>query len=309
MTAPNDIKSAMARIAPHIRQTPVMRVEAGALCNTAVSLKLEHTQITGSFKLRGAFNSMLNADVGTAGVVATSGGNHGAAVAYAATKLGHSSTVFVPKSLAHPVKVARMREFGAEVVLVDEDFAGVTQRYIDFAEDTGALAIHPFDAPNTLAGQGTVALEMEQQLAGLDTLLVSVGGGGLIGGIAAWFGDRIRIIAVETEQTASYAAARVSGFGTQIVPAGISASALGGTSIGALGWQALSQANVTSVVVSDQDVIKAGEQLWSGARLVGEPGAATAMAALTSGGYAPEKDENVAVLICGGNADPNWFMA
>ena len=307
MTDQAAIKSAFARIQPHIRKTPVLQVEPGQFCANSVALKLEHTQITGSFKLRGAFNSILNGTVGDCGVVAISGGNHGAAVAYAATKLGHRSTVYVPVANANAVKIARMENFGAEVRVVDKAFPEVMQDYLDFAKNTGALAIHPFDAPDTLGGQGTMGMEIDQQLPDIDTLFVSVGGGGLIGGITSWFGDKIKIVAVETEQTASYAKALSEGRGAAIIPAGIAASALGGSSIGDLPWEALQTGNVHSVVVSDDDVFHAGKTLWDCCRLVGEPGAATTLAPLTSGRYKPGKNERVAVVLCGGNAEPNWF--
>lgn len=307
MIGQTEITEAKQRITPHIRATPVLALEAGLLCDHELTLKLEHTQITGSFKVRGAFNSILSATTTKAGVVATSGGNHGAAVAHAASKLGLKSTVFAP-ALSGPLKVSRMRDFGAEVVVMDEPFPEIIKAYDAFAAKTGALAIHPYDAPATLAGQGTLGLEIENQVAGIDTLVVSVGGGGLIGGIASWFGKRIRIVAVETELTAAYAQALQHGYGTEILPTGISASALGAPSIGAMPWQALEQANVTSVLVSEEAVFEAQRKLWDSTRLVGEPGAATALAAITSGAYVPERNERVCVLVCGGNAAPDWFI-
>ncbi len=265
-------------------------------------------QHTGSFKVRGAFNSILAGTVGEAGVVAASGGNHGAAVAYAATKLGVKSTVFT-MAFAGQVKIDRMRHFGAEVIVMDAPTSEVLEAFAAHAQKTGALPIHPYDAPLTLAGQGTVGLEIERQLPDIDTLCVSVGGGGLIGGIASWYGDRIRILAVETEGTAAYAAILRDGPDATITPTGISASALGASSIGALPRQAMAQADIRSVVVSDADVVAVQRRLWDKVRVIGEPGAATALAALTSGAYQPDKDERVGVLICGGNAEPGWFLA
>ncbi len=305
---PQDIERAHHRIAPHLRRTPAISIEAGAFCAAPVALKLEQTQHTGSFKVRGAFNSILSGQVGDGGVVAISGGNHGAAVAYAARQLGTHATVFAP-AFAGPVKIGRMRQFGAEVIVMDAPIDDVIAAFAAHAEKTGALAIHPYDAPGTVAGQGTLGLEIERDLPGLDTICVSVGGGGLIGGIAAWYGHRIRILAVETEGTAAYAALLRDGPEASITPTGISASALGAASIGALPRQVLATADVRSVVVSDADVITAGRQLWDRTRLIGEPGAATALAALTSGAYRPERDERVGVLICGGNAEPGWFLA
>ena len=308
MIGPQDIRDAYTRIGPHLRKTPVIRVESGAFGDVPVALKLEQTQHTGSFKVRGAFNSILAGQVGDAGVVATSGGNHGAAVAYAARQLGTHSTVFAP-AFAGPVKIDRMRQFGAEVIVMDAPIGEVIDAFNAHAKTTGALAIHPYDAPQTLAGQGTLGLEIERDLPDLDTLCVSVGGGGLIGGIAAWYGNRIRILAVETEGTAAYAALLRDGPDAMITPSGIAASALGAASIGTLPRTVLAAAKVHSVVVSDADVVAAGRQLWERTRLVGEPGAATALAALTSGADQPAKGERVGVLICGGNAEPGWFLA
>jgi threonine dehydratase len=308
MIGPDDIRTADARIDPHIRRTPVIRVERGAFCDASVALKLDQMQHTGSFKVRGAFNSILASEVGPAGVVAASGGNHGAAVAYAASKLGFRSTVYATAA-APLVKLDRMRHFGAEVIKVDAPVAEVMKRFADHAETTGAMPIHPYDAPLTLAGQGTLALEIERDLPDIDTLCISVGGGGLIGGIAAWYGDQIRILAVETEGTAAYAAFLRDGPDAAITPDGISASSLGAASIGSLPRDVLASATVQSVVVSDADVINAQRELWDRLRVVGEPGAATALAAVTSGVYRPEKKERIGVLICGGNATPDWFLS
>ncbi len=303
----DDIEAAHERIRPHIRSTPVLEIETGALCEVPVALKLEQVQHTGSFKVRGAFNAVLSSKIGSAGVVAISGGNHGAAVGYAATSMGHRATVFAP-AIASQVKIDRMRSFGAEVIVMDARVDEAIAAFEDHARKTGALAVHPYDAPLTLAGQGTLGLELQRQLPAIDTLCVSVGGGGLIGGIAAWYGDRIRILAVETEGTAAYRALLRDGPDASITPSGISASALGAASIGALPREALARADVHSIVVSDDDVIAAQQRLWETARIIGEPGAATALAALTSGAYHPARDERVAVLICGGNATPGWFL-
>ncbi len=307
MTSQDEIQAAHALISQHIRATPMLRVEAGALCDAPVALKLEQLQHTGSFKVRGAFNSILSGQVGPQGVVAISGGNHGAAVAYAARVLGTHATVFAP-AFAGPVKIGRMRQFGAEVVVMDAPITEVIAAFSAHANRTGALAVHPYDAPGVLAGQGTLGLEIERDMPDLDTLCVSVGGGGLIGGIAAWYGHRLKILAVETEGTAAYAAFLRHGPDAFITPEGISASALGAASIGVLPRAAMAGANVRSIVVSDADVIAAGRQLWDKTRMIGEPGAATALAALTSGAYRPQPQERVGVLICGGNAEPGWFM-
>lgn len=308
MITRDDIRAAHERIAPYIRRTPAHALEAGALgLPFPVSLKLEHTQITGSFKLRGAFNNLLSRDIPDAGVVAISGGNHGAAVAYAATRLGTTSTVYVPSNIAVEVKMARMRGFGAEVIAVPGDVDATIKVYAEHAERTGAMEVHPYDSDLTLAGQGTVAREIRDQMD-IDTLLVSVGGGGLIGGVLGWMQDDVKVLAVETEQTACLAKSRAAGELVTIAPGGISASGLGASQIGALGWQATQNWLSDALVVSDADTIEAQRRLWGASRLVVEPGAATALAALTSGAYVPQNDERVGVLLCGGNADPDWFV-
>ena len=192
---PAHIAAAADRITGHIRHTPVLQVEPGALgLPYPVTLKLELTQITGSFKVRGAFNNLLSRDVPDAGVVAASGGNHGAAVAYAATKLGYKALVFVPRAIAKEEKLRRMREFGADVILTEGSVADCMAEYAAHAEATGALSVHPYDTAATLAGQGTVAMEMEAQTDGFDTIMVATVGGGLIGGIDAGLGDRVRVV-------------------------------------------------------------------------------------------------------------------
>ncbi len=308
MIARDAIRAAYDRIRPHIRRTPVLELEPGALGNEhPVTLKLEHTQITGSFKVRGAFNNLLDAALPKAGAVAISGGNHGAAVAYAAAKLGVKSTVFVPGMIANEVKMARMRGFGAEVIVAPGSVDQAFRAYDDFAMKTGALPVHPYTTPETLSGQGTVALELEEQAADLDTLLVSVGGGGLIGGIAAWYGGRVKVVAVETEGTATLDKTLKGALPEDFAVSGISASGLGASSIGALPLQIIREHVAQNLVVSDDDVIAAQRRLWSAARIVCEPGGVTALAALTSGAYVPQDGERVAVLLCGGNADPGWF--
>lgn len=276
------------------------------MIDAALSLKLEHMQVTGSFKVRGAFNNLLSQPVPDVGVCAMSGGNHGAAVAYAATQVGVPSTVFLPALLATEVKIARMRDFGAEVVTVDGPVADVIAAYEDHAAETGKRAIHPFASFETLAGQGTVGLEIEEDLPALDTLFVSVGGGGLVGGVAAWFDGRVKVVAVETEGTATLDHAIRDAGPLEI--SGIAVSGLGAPYIGPMTLAMAGGAIAENVVVSDADVIAAGQRLWDTTRLVVEPGAAVALAALTSGAYRPATGERVGVLLCGGNADPGWFL-
>lgn len=309
MISQADIKAAHMRIRPHVRRTPVLDIETGTLCAAGpVSLKLEQFQHTGSFKVRGAFNTLLSSDLQPGGVVAFSGGNHGAALAYAATKLGVRSTIFAP-DFAGPVKIERMRRFGAEVIVAGTDMTAIWNRCIAHAEEIGARLVHPYDDPLVLTGQGTLGLEIDEQLPGLDTLVVSVGGGGLIGGIASWFGQRVKIIAVESEGTATLATALSKGREVEITGTGIAASALGAATLGELSFQILGDARVESVLVSDDAITKTQQRLWDDVRIVGEPGAATALAALTSGAYTPAAGEKTGVLVCGANAQPDWFIS
>ena len=308
MIGRSDIEAARMRIAGYVRRTPVHYLEASALSlKVPVTLKLELLQATGSFKLRGAFNNLLSADLTEAGVVAISGGNHGSAVAYAATSLGVASTVYVPQSYTTEVKLERMRSFGANVVAVPGTIEEAFKAYTDHAAQTDALEVHPYDSDLTLAGQGTVGVELSEQVE-IDTLLVSVGGGGLIGGIMSWFQKDLNVVSVETEETSCLAQSLKIGDLVSIIPGGISASGLGASVIGDRGWQAARQWLGGQVVVSDAATTEAQKRLWEATRIVGEPGAATALAALTSGAYVPEKDERVGVLLCGGNAAPDWFV-
>lgn len=303
-----DISAAHDRIRPYIRRTPVLTLEKGALgLNHPVALKLEHTQITGSFKVRGALNSIVGADLPDAGVVGISGGNHGAAIAHAATLAGSKATVFVPSAIAKEVKLARMRQFGADVRVIEGSVEKGFRTYADHARTSGALAVHPYDSVGTLCGQGTVGLEIDEQIDGLDTLFVAVGGGGLIGGIAAWFAGRVKIVAVETEGTCSLDHTLKGTLPADFQVSGISASGLGAASIGDLNIEIIRAHVAANVVVKDDDVYEAARRLWADARIVCEPGGVTALAALTSGAYVPATGERVGVLLCGGNAEPNWF--
>jgi threonine dehydratase len=307
MISKDDIIAAYERIKPFIRYTPTLTIEAGAFCDVPVSVKLEHLQFTSSFKARGAMNTVLVNDVHDAGVVAVSGGNHGAAVGYAASRIGHKAVVFAP-DYASQVKIDRMRQYGVEVITAGNDFSVVVQKYETYARETGAMAIHPFDVDSVIAGQGTIGLEMEAQLPDLDTVLVAVGGGGQISGISKWYGDKVNVVAVESEGTATYADALQNGLGAGITPVGITADALGAPRLGTLPYTILTAQNRPSVVVSDADIKAAQRTLWDQTRMIGEPGGVTSLAALTSGLYKPEKDERIGIVICGGNAEPDWFL-
>lgn len=306
--SPDDITAAAHRIKGHVRLTPTLNVEGAALglpCD--ITLKLEHTQVTGSFKVRGAFNNMLSRPVPAAGIVAASGGNHGAAVAYAATQLGHASRIYVPRAIAKPEKLRRMRAFGGEVILTDGSVADCMAEYAAHAQATGALDVHPYDTAPTLAGQGTVACEIEERMGGLDTILVSTGGGGLIGGVASWFGERVNVVSVETEGTNTLARSLAEGPDINVQAKGIAAGSLGGPALGKTSYEVISERVKTALVLPDEAVFHAARTLWEATRLIGEPGSAVALAALTSGAYTPAKGERICVLLCGGNETPDWF--
>lgn len=306
---PEAIAAAAPLIAPYVRHTPILTVEAAALgLPCPVTFKLEHTQITGSFKARGAFFNMLTRDVPDVGVVAASGGNHGAAVAYAATTLGHKSRIFVPATIAKEEKLKRMRDFGGDVILTEGSVGACMEEYAAYAESSGALSVHPYDTVPTLTGQGTVAREIEAQMGAVDTVIVATGGGGLIGGVAAWFRDRVKVISVETEGTNTLEKSLRDGPEIDVPASGIAAGSLGGPRLGVDSFAVIEKYVDEALVLPDAEVFAAANRLWDATRLIGEPGAAVALAALTSGAYRPDADERVCVLLCGGNAEPDWFV-
>ncbi len=296
------------RIRPYVRHTPVLRVDMADFDRTplAVDLKLECLQHSGSFKARGAFTNLLERPVPEAGVVAASGGNHGAAVAYAAMRLGHKATIFVPE-VSPPAKLERIRGYGAELIVGGARYAEALAASERFAEETGALQIHAFNQEETLVGQGTLGLEIEGDLPDIDTLLVAVGGGGLIGGIAAWFAGRIRIIAVEPEAAPTLHRAFEAGRPVDAPAEGIAADSLAPKRVGEMMFPIAEAFVERSILVSDDDIIAAQKALWNRVRIISEPGGAAAFAAMLSGRYAPEPGERVAVLVCGANANPATF--
>lgn len=299
----SEIVAAHARITPHIRRTPVIEVSLPGL-GYPVQLKLEQMQHTGSFKARGAFNTLLSGPVPAAGVVAASGGNHGAAVAFAARALGHRAKVFVPE-LAGPAKIALIRDCGADLSVVPGVYANALAAARAHEAETGAMQIHAYDAPTTVAGQGTCFAEWEDQGLNADSVLIAVGGGGLIGGAAAWFGTRRRIIAVEPENAPTLNRALADGPDVEVEVSGVAVNALGARKIGRIGYDLVRAAGATSVLVSDAAILAAQALLWRGLRQWVEPGGATALAALLDGAYQPAKGERVAVLICGANPAPD----
>ena len=296
------------RIRPYVRHTPVLRVDMADFGRPshAVDLKLECLQHSGSFKARGAFTNLLERPVPKAGVVAASGGNHGAAVAHAAMRLGHKATIFVPE-VSPQAKLDRIRGYGAELVVGGARYAEALAASESFAEKTGALQIHAFNQEETLVGQGTLGLEIEADLPELDTLLVAVGGGGLIGGIAAWFAGRIRIIAVEPEGAPTLHRAFEAGKPVDAPAEGIAADSLAPKRVGEMMFPIAEAFVERSLLVSDDDIIAAQKALWDRVRIISEPGGAAAFAAILSGRYEPSAGERVAVLVCGANANPANF--
>ncbi len=296
------ISQAEAVIRPHVRHTPVMQIDMQAFGGQPmpVDLKLELLQHSGSFKVRGAFTNLLTRDVPKNGVVAASGGNHGAAVAYAAQKLGVPARIFVP-SVASKAKIELIRSYGAELVIGGERYADALATSEDYVATTGALPVHAFDQPETLAGQGTLGKEIEEDLPHMTTLLVAVGGGGLIGGIASWLRGRVKIVAVESDGAPTLHEAFRAGKPVDAPAGGIAADSLAPKQVGQLMFPVAQEFVEPPVLVSDADILNAQKALWSGARLVAEPGGAAAFAALLSGKYSPNPGERVCVLVCGSN--------
>jgi threonine dehydratase len=299
---PDKIAATERLVRPYIRHTPTITVDAGdfGLGPAPLVFKLEFLQHTGSFKPRGAFANLLTREVPGTGVVAASGGNHGAAVAYAAMRLGVKAAIFVPK-VTSTAKLDRIRSYGAELVVTGEVYAEALAASEDRVAQTGALAVHAYDQPETLLGQGTVALELQADRPEIDTLLVATGGGGLIGGIASWYRGRVRVVSVEPEAAPTLHDALNAGHPVDAPAGGIAADSLAPRQVGALMFP-IAQRHVTAaVLVSDDAIRDAQRRLWDVLRVAVEPGGAAAMAALLSGRYRPAKDERVAVLLCGAN--------
>ncbi len=289
-------------IKSYIRGTPVIEVDVTdfGLRSFHLGFKLELIQHSGSFKARGAFANLLGRRIPQAGVAAASGGNHGVAVAYAAMKLGVAARIFVP-SISSPAKREQIRGYGAELVLAGERYADALAASEYWIARSGALPVHAFDQEETLLGQGTVGLELERQLPHLDTLLVAVGGGGLIGGIAAWYAGRVKIIGVEPETAPTLSKAFEAGKPVDAEAEGIAADSLAPRRVGELMFPIAKKYVSGVVLVTDNEIREAQEALWRILRIVTEPGGAAAFAALLSGRYHPQPQERVGVLLCGGN--------
>jgi threonine dehydratase len=305
MISREEIVRAAQRIAPHVRRTPVVEIGVEGIAQP-VTLKLELLQHSGSFKARGAFNTLLGAEVSTAGVATASGGNHGAAVAYAARQLGHAAKIFVPE-IASPAKVARIASYGAEIVQQGTHYDQALALCEAWIAASGAASVHAYDAEPTLEGQGTLARELEDQAPGLDTLLVAVGGGGLIGGIAAWYQSNVKIVGVEPVTCNTLHAAMAAGQRVAVKPSGLATDSLGASTVGKLMFEIARDHVAEVALVSDEDIRDAQRTLWRELQLVAEPGGAAAFAALLSGAYKPEKDERVGVVVCGANTSLDVF--
>jgi threonine dehydratase len=290
------------RIKSYVRRTPAIEIEAAelGLAAGALTLKLELLQHSGSFKARGAFANLTGQAVPAAGVAAASGGNHGAAVAFAAQKLGHAAHIFVP-TISSPAKIERIRSYGADLVIDGNRYAEALERCQAFIARTGALSVHAYDAPLTLLGQGTVGLELEHQAPELDTLLVAVGGGGLIGGIAAWYQGRVKVVGVEPESAPTLHAALAAGSPVDVPVSGLAADSLGASRIGGIAFGIAREHVAQSVLVPDDAIRKAQLVLWDRLKIATEPGGAAVLAALMTGAYSPVRGERLGLLICGGN--------
>lgn len=304
---PEDFKPLIAeahhRIAKHIRETPSITLSEGIFgLDTRLTLKLEMLQHAGSFKARGAFNRMLKNPLPAAGVIAASGGNHGAAVAYAARKLQCPAEIFVP-TISSPTKIQRLKDYDATITIYGRDYFEALEKSEEQASQTGGLVVHAFNQIEVIAGQGTVALELEQQAPDLDTVLVAVGGGGLIAGIAAWYQGRCRVVGVEAELGPSLHASMAAGKRVNVEVGGITADALGCRCVGELMFPIAQQYVEQVVLVDEKSIVQAQRLLWQELRVVAEPASAVPIAALMSGRYQPAAGERIGIVICGANTD------
>jgi len=305
---PSDIAAADERISPYIRRTPIMKAALDAAPGARVFFKLEFTQHAGSFKSRGAFNNLLSRKVPAAGVTAASGGNHGIAVAQAAKRLGCSARIFVPE-ISAKVKVDAIRSTGCELIIGGARYADAQVSCDAYASESGALLVHPIDSVPTISGQGTLAKEWEEDHRALgwdklDTVLVGVGGGGLIAGMAAWWRGRVKVVSVEPEGSRCLQAALHAGHPVDVPVESIAADSLGARRAGDLAFEIAKYAVADSILVTDDAIKQAQQLLLRDYRIISEPGGAAALGALISGRYKPQQGERVGVLLCGGNVDP-----
>lgn len=291
-------------IRPFIRRTPTIDLDGAeiGLEGVTLTLKLELMQHAGSFKARGAFANLLRRTVPAAGIAAASGGNHGAAVAYAAQRLGIRATIFVP-SISSAAKQDRIREYGAELVIAGAGYADALAASEEFIARTGALGVHAFDQDETMLGQGTLGLELEHQAKGLQSLLCPVGGGGLIAGISAWYRNRIEVIGVEPESAPTLARALEAGGPIDVPPiaGGAGGDSLAPRRVGELVYPVAAAFVNRVVLVPDAAIREAQVLLWRLVRVAAEEGGAAAFGALVSGRYLPPAGTRVGVIVSGGN--------
>ena len=293
----DDVERAAERIGDRARRTPT--IEHGRLV-----LKLELMQHAGSFKTRGAFNRVLGeSSIPEAGVIAASGGNHGAALSYVGGTLGIPTEIFLP-STSPDVKRRNIERFGATVQVIEGYYDDAQAAADARRAETGALEIHPYDHPATVAGQGTMGRELEQQIGRFDTILVAAGGGGFIAGQAAWFRDRVRIVSIEPETSQCLRSARLAGEPVEVGVSGVASDSLGARRLGTVPWSLVRLFVDESVVVPDDAIAAAQRELWDDFRLIAEPGGAAALAAIRTGAYKPAPGERVVVVVCGSNCDP-----
>ncbi|MGL4176249.1 MAG: threonine/serine dehydratase [Dermatophilaceae bacterium] len=298
----DDVTRAMSLLAGRVRRTPILEVDLPG--GQRVTFKLELFQHTGSFKPRGAFTSVLSAAERPSLLVAASGGNHGLAVAHVGRELGIPARVFVPEPTP-AVKADGIRALGADVVLAGTSYAEALAASAEDAERPGALGLHAYDTAETVAGQGTVGLEIDDQMRP-DTVLVAVGGGGLVAGIATWFGgSATSVVAVEPETCNALNAALAQGAPVVVTPSGVASDSLGASTAGSIAFEVARRTGMRSVLVGDDMVEAARQWLWREVRVAAEPGGATALAALLSGVFVPDDGERVCVVVCGANADPS----
>jgi threonine dehydratase len=305
----DDIRRCYEVIRPYIRRTPVVQVELSELDESApalpaATLKLEQLQCSGAFKARGAFTNLLLREVPPAGVVAASGGNHGVAVAYAAHRLGVPAKIFVP-TVSTPTKIERIRRLGADLVVTGDRYADALAAAQEWVRSSGAMTVHAYDQRETILGQGTVGLELAEQAGALDTVLVPVGGGGLISGVASWFTGDVRVIGVEPDGAPTLSYARAEGRPVDAPAGSVAADALAPRQVGELVFP-ITQAYVDDVVlVDDASILAAQRALWQAFRIAAEPAASVGIAALLAGAYKPAPGEQVAVVISGANMSPS----
>ena len=304
-----DVAAAAERIEGRVRRTPVAEPGPGAFgIEAPLALKLELFQHTGSFKARGALNRILANDVPGTGVIAASGGNHGLGVAYAAKTVGVPAEIFIPDT-SPQTKIDGVRALGAKVEIVSGYYAEALSASRARSRETGALVVHAYDQHEVVAGQGTVGLELSEQAPDLDTVLVAVGGAGLIGGIASWYEGRTRVVGVEPERCPTLHTALERGEPVDVEVGGVAADALGAARAGRHGFAAATRFVEGVVLVPDEAIVEAQHRLWRETRLIAEPGGAAALAALLAGAYEPDPDERIGVIVCGANTEPGSITA